>query len=112
MQALGAPAVPMDELTFEQWTAVVNVNLTGAFLCAQHATFDAIIRQTRFNTDRIRFISINSIRRSWGTTIPLHHEILPSQAFRIESSLLAAAGQSAKSRSQVAWVLAGCKGIC
>jgi len=34
---MGAPAVPMDELTFEQWSAVVNVNLTGAFLCAQHA---------------------------------------------------------------------------
>src|SRR5215470_16102280 len=33
----GAPAVPIDELTFEQWTAVVNVNLTGAFLCAQRA---------------------------------------------------------------------------
>jgi len=32
-----APAVPMDEVTVEQWTAVVNVNLTGAFLCAQHA---------------------------------------------------------------------------
>ena len=32
-----APAVQMDELTFEQWTAVVNVNLTGAFLCAQEA---------------------------------------------------------------------------
>jgi NAD(P)-dependent dehydrogenase (short-subunit alcohol dehydrogenase family) len=34
---MGAPAIPMEELTFEQWTAVVNVNLTGAFLCAQHA---------------------------------------------------------------------------
>ncbi len=34
---IGAPAIPMDELTFEQWTAVVNVNLTGAFLCAQQA---------------------------------------------------------------------------
>jgi NAD(P)-dependent dehydrogenase (short-subunit alcohol dehydrogenase family) len=34
---MGAPAIPMDELTFEQWTAVVNVNLTGAFLCAQNA---------------------------------------------------------------------------
>jgi NAD(P)-dependent dehydrogenase (short-subunit alcohol dehydrogenase family) len=33
----GAPAVPMDELTFEQWDAVVRVNLTGAFLCAQEA---------------------------------------------------------------------------
>jgi len=34
---IGAPAVPMDELTFEQWRAVVDVNLTGSFLCAQHA---------------------------------------------------------------------------
>ena len=33
----GAPAVPMEDLTFEQWTAVVDVNLTGAFLCAQEA---------------------------------------------------------------------------
>jgi NAD(P)-dependent dehydrogenase (short-subunit alcohol dehydrogenase family) len=34
---MGAPAVPMDELSFEQWTAVLNVNLTGSFLCAQQA---------------------------------------------------------------------------
>ena len=34
---MGAPAIPMDELTFEQWNAVVSVNLTGAFLCAQEA---------------------------------------------------------------------------
>jgi len=33
----GAPGVPLDELTFEQWTAVVDVNLTGAFLCTQQA---------------------------------------------------------------------------
>jgi NAD(P)-dependent dehydrogenase (short-subunit alcohol dehydrogenase family) len=33
----GAPAIPMEELTFEQWSAVVGVNLTGAFLCAQDA---------------------------------------------------------------------------
>jgi NAD(P)-dependent dehydrogenase (short-subunit alcohol dehydrogenase family) len=33
----GAPAVPMEDLTFEQWSAVVAVNLTGAFLCAQEA---------------------------------------------------------------------------
>jgi len=32
-----APAIPMEDLTYEQWTAVVNVNLTGAFLCAQQA---------------------------------------------------------------------------
>jgi NAD(P)-dependent dehydrogenase (short-subunit alcohol dehydrogenase family) len=34
---IGAPAVPMEDLTFEQWNAVVAVNLTGAFLCAQEA---------------------------------------------------------------------------
>jgi NAD(P)-dependent dehydrogenase (short-subunit alcohol dehydrogenase family) len=33
----GAPPVEFDELTFEQWKAVVDVNLTGAFLCAQQA---------------------------------------------------------------------------
>jgi len=34
---IGAPAVPVEDLTFEQWNAVVAVNLTGAFLCAQEA---------------------------------------------------------------------------
>jgi NAD(P)-dependent dehydrogenase (short-subunit alcohol dehydrogenase family) len=29
--------VPLEELTVEQWTSVVNVNLTGAFLCTQQA---------------------------------------------------------------------------
>jgi NAD(P)-dependent dehydrogenase (short-subunit alcohol dehydrogenase family) len=33
----GAPAVPMDELTFEQWKTVVDFNLTGVFLCTQQA---------------------------------------------------------------------------
>jgi len=33
----GAPAVPLEELTFEQWQAVVAVNLTGTFLCTQEA---------------------------------------------------------------------------
>jgi NAD(P)-dependent dehydrogenase (short-subunit alcohol dehydrogenase family) len=33
----GAPAVPLEDLAFEHWTAVVDVNLTGAFLCAQEA---------------------------------------------------------------------------
>ena len=32
-----APPVPLEELTFEQWKAVVDVNLTGAFLCTQQA---------------------------------------------------------------------------
>jgi NAD(P)-dependent dehydrogenase (short-subunit alcohol dehydrogenase family) len=29
--------IPIDDLTYEQWTDVVAVNLTGSFLCAQHA---------------------------------------------------------------------------
>ena len=32
-----APPVPIDELTFEQWSTVVGVNLNGMFLCAQGA---------------------------------------------------------------------------
>ena len=34
---MGTPAMPMEDLTFEQWSTVVGVNLTGSFLCAQHA---------------------------------------------------------------------------
>jgi len=34
---IGAPGIPMEELTYDQWNAVVQVNLTGAFLCAQQA---------------------------------------------------------------------------
>lgn len=33
----GAPPVPLEELTFEAWKRVVDVNLTGSFLCAQGA---------------------------------------------------------------------------
>lgn len=33
----GAPAIPLEDLTFEQWKAVVDVNLTGTFLCTQEA---------------------------------------------------------------------------
>ena len=32
-----APAIPMDELSFEQWKAVVDINLTAVFLCTQQA---------------------------------------------------------------------------
>jgi NAD(P)-dependent dehydrogenase (short-subunit alcohol dehydrogenase family) len=34
---ISAPAVAMEDLTYEQWSAVVSVNLTGVFLCAQEA---------------------------------------------------------------------------
>jgi NAD(P)-dependent dehydrogenase (short-subunit alcohol dehydrogenase family) len=33
----GSPPVPLEELSYEQWKAVVDVNLTGAFLCTQEA---------------------------------------------------------------------------
>ncbi|MDR3463651.1 MAG: SDR family NAD(P)-dependent oxidoreductase [Beijerinckiaceae bacterium] len=34
---LGAPAIPLEDLTYAQWKAVIDVNLTGAFLCTQQA---------------------------------------------------------------------------
>ena len=33
----GAPPVPLEDLTVEQWRRVVDVNLTGAFLCTREA---------------------------------------------------------------------------
>ena len=33
----GGRAMPMEDLTLEQWNKVIGVNLTGAFLCAQEA---------------------------------------------------------------------------
>ncbi|MCB5175711.1 SDR family oxidoreductase [Microvirga lenta] len=34
---IGAPAIPLEDLSFEQWQNVVNTNLTGTFLCIQEA---------------------------------------------------------------------------
>jgi NAD(P)-dependent dehydrogenase (short-subunit alcohol dehydrogenase family) len=34
---MSAPGVPLEELHFEKWKQVVDVNLTGAFLCTQEA---------------------------------------------------------------------------
>ena len=34
---LGAPPVPLEDVTFEDWKSVVDANLTGAFLCTQGA---------------------------------------------------------------------------
>jgi NAD(P)-dependent dehydrogenase (short-subunit alcohol dehydrogenase family) len=31
------PPVPLEDLTYEQWQSVLNVNLTGAFLCTREA---------------------------------------------------------------------------
>jgi NAD(P)-dependent dehydrogenase (short-subunit alcohol dehydrogenase family) len=33
----GAPAIPLEDLTYEQWKTVVDANLTGTFLCTQEA---------------------------------------------------------------------------
>lgn len=33
----GAPPLPLEDLSYEQWRAVVDTNLTGAFLCTQQA---------------------------------------------------------------------------
>jgi NAD(P)-dependent dehydrogenase (short-subunit alcohol dehydrogenase family) len=32
-----APGIPLEDLSFEQWKSVVDVNLTGMFLCLQEA---------------------------------------------------------------------------
>ncbi len=32
-----APAIPLEDLSFDQWSTVVSANLTGAFLCTQAA---------------------------------------------------------------------------
>jgi NAD(P)-dependent dehydrogenase (short-subunit alcohol dehydrogenase family) len=34
---IGAPAMPIDEIPFDRWQAVVATNLTGLFLCTQEA---------------------------------------------------------------------------
>ena len=41
----GAPPVPLEDLTLEQWRRVIDVNLTGAFLCTQ-AAFRLMKEQT------------------------------------------------------------------
>jgi NAD(P)-dependent dehydrogenase (short-subunit alcohol dehydrogenase family) len=33
----GAPPIALEDLTYEQWQAVLDANLTGAFLCTQEA---------------------------------------------------------------------------
>ncbi|KQW22502.1 3-oxoacyl-ACP reductase [Afipia sp. Root123D2] len=34
---IGAPAIPLEDLSLAQWQAVVDTNLTAPFLCTQHA---------------------------------------------------------------------------
>ena len=41
----GAPPIPLEDLTLEQWRKVIDVNLTGVFLCTQ-AAFHLMKAQT------------------------------------------------------------------
>jgi len=43
----GAPPIPMEDLTYEQWKTVVDANLTGAFLCTQEAIKMMKVQQPR-----------------------------------------------------------------
>lgn len=42
---VSAPGIPLEDLSFEQWKNVVDINLTGMFLCIQQA-FKAMKSQT------------------------------------------------------------------
>jgi NAD(P)-dependent dehydrogenase (short-subunit alcohol dehydrogenase family) len=42
---INVPAVPLEDLTAQQWRSVIDINLTGAFLCTQEA-FRLMKRQT------------------------------------------------------------------
>ena len=54
---IGAPAVPLEELTLERWRRVVDTNLTGTFLCSQRA----IAMMKRQNPSGGRIINNGSI---------------------------------------------------
>ena len=41
---VGIPAKTMDQITFDEWKYVVDINLNGMFLCAKYA-FDLMKRQ-------------------------------------------------------------------
>ena len=57
---MSAPSVPLEEVTFETWSAVVGVNLTGAFLCTQ-AAFRQMKAQTPQGGRIINNGSISSV---------------------------------------------------
>ena len=60
----GAPGVPMEELTYEQWSAVVGVNLTGAFNVGQ-ASARAMV--ARGSGGRIVFTSSVHVQMPFAT---------------------------------------------
>ena len=42
-----APGVPLEEISFDEWNAIVGANLTGAFLCTQQAFRIMKVQQPR-----------------------------------------------------------------
>ena len=54
-QCRHAPAIPIEELTYEQWQDVVDTNLTGAFLCTQQA-FSCSRRNTARRPDHQQWV--------------------------------------------------------
>lgn len=42
-----APGVPLEEISFDEWSAIVGANLTGAFLCTQQAFRIMKVQQPR-----------------------------------------------------------------
>src|SRR3981081_33249 len=44
-EGIGAPAMPLEDLPFEKWKAVIDTNLTEPFLCTQEA-FRTLKNQT------------------------------------------------------------------
>ena len=69
----GAPGMPMEDLSFEQWTSVVDVNLTGAFLCAQEAIKIMKAQQPRGGRNDIR--KIDDALLCWTSTTEIEKAI-------------------------------------
>jgi len=44
---IDAPGIAIEDLSYEQWSKIVGVNLTGAFLCAQEAIRLMKVQQSR-----------------------------------------------------------------
>ena len=101
----GAPAVPLDELSVDDWHAVVATNLTGAFLCTRQA-FALMKRQMPWGG---RIINNGSLGAHAASALcPLHgdeardhrsHQVdsLDGRAFDI------ACGRSHRERGHPGW---------
>ena len=59
---VSAPAVPLEDLTPDQWRSVVDINLSGAFYCVQQAF--RVMKQQRPMGGR-RTVNVNGPRIGW-----------------------------------------------